>query len=149
MKDKILNIILLIIITLFVAIQFIPVKTNNPPAMSDFSGPENIEAILQRSCYDCHSNLTHWPWYSQVAPISWIISHDVQEGREYLNFSNWDSLTPKKQAHKIEEIWTEIAKGDMPLKRYLFLHRVARLSTADKEAVKNWAIPTVEEESFH
>jgi len=117
--------------------------------MSDFAGPENIKAILQRSCYNCHSNLTHWPWYSQIAPISWIISHDVQQGREHLNFSNWDSLTPKEQAHQIEEIWEEIEKGSMPLPKYLFLHRAAELSAADKEAVKNWAIPTVEEESFH
>lgn len=149
LKAKIFNIILAIIITLLFAIQFMPVKTNNPPALSDFSGPENIKAILQRSCYDCHSNLTHWPWYSQIAPISWLISHDVQEGREHLNFSTWDSYSIKKQTHKIEEIWEHVEKAEMPPKTYLYLHSKAKLSAADKEAMKNWAIPTVEEETFN
>ncbi len=148
MKSK-TSIILLSIIILIIVIQFIPVKKDNPPAFSDFEGPENIKAILKRSCYDCHSNLTRWPWYSQIAPISWLISDDVHEGREHLNFSKWDSYSSKKQANKIEEIWEHVEKGEMPIKAYLYLHSKARLSAADKEALKNWAIPTVEEESFN
>ncbi len=149
MKTKTLSTILLIIIILLIVIQFIPVKKDNPPALSDFSGPENIKTILQRSCYDCHSNLTRWPWYSQIAPISWLVSSDVHEGRSHLNFSEWNSYSPIKQTLKIENIWEEVKKGEMPLKTYLLIHSKSRLTEKDKEALKDWAIPTVEEESFH
>jgi hypothetical protein len=95
--------------------------------------------VLERSCYDCHSNETQWPWYSQVAPVSWLVHHDVVEGREHLNFSEWNQLSPDKRDHKLEEIEELVSEGDMPLAYYLPLHPAARLSEADKQAVVSWS----------
>jgi hypothetical protein len=74
----------------FIMIQFVPVNRSNPPAQGDFRGSPEVVSVLRRACYDCHSNETVWPWYSRVAPLSWVIAHDVNEGRAVLNFSTWN-----------------------------------------------------------
>lgn len=101
--------------------------------------PPHVDEILQRSCNDCHSNTTHWPWYSNVAPVSWMVVDDVNEGREHLNFSEWASYPRNDAAHALEEICEETEKGQMPMKEYLWTHRDARLSNADVRALCSWA----------
>jgi hypothetical protein len=124
----------------FVAMQLVRCSKDNPPVTGEIAAPAPVQAIFERSCYDCHSNETRWPWYSQVAPVSWLVNYDVVEGREHLNFSTWAELTPEKRAHKREEIGEHVVeKGDMPMPYYLPLHPEARLSDADKQAVKAWA----------
>jgi len=91
----------------FVALQFVPVDTSNPPATVDIEAPADVKEILQRSCYDCHSNETRWPWYFRIAPFSWLAAHDVEEGREHLNFSEWDQLSTEDQVEAMEEAWEE------------------------------------------
>ena len=86
----------------------------NPPVQADFRGLTEVVSVLRRACYDCHSNETVWPWYSRVAPVSWVIAHDVNEGRAALNFSTWNQLSPEKQAKAINESWEEVAEGKMP-----------------------------------
>ena len=95
---------------LLVIIQFVrPVKTNPPidegsTIHARARVPSEVAAILERSCSDCHSHKTRWPWYSQIAPISWLLAHDVNEGREHLNLSNWSKYNPRRAAVKQEEI---------------------------------------------
>jgi len=122
-----------------VALQLVRCERDNPPVTGEIQAPAEVKAILERACYDCHSNETVWPWYSQIAPVSWLLHHDVEEGREHLNFSEWSALPPDKRAHKLEEI-EELAveKSDMPLPYYLPLHSNARVSDADKQVLKAW-----------
>lgn len=129
---------LLIGMLVLVGIQLVPVDQMNPPAVADAELPEDVKRILERSCYDCHSNETRWPWYSQVAPVSWLVTYDVHEAREHLNFSRWDSLSSKDQAEDMEEVWEEVEEGEMPLWFYLPLHPEARLSAGDLEVLRRW-----------
>ena len=76
----------------FIAIQFVSMNRTNPPVQADFRGSPEVISVLRRACYDCYSNETVWPWYSRVAPVSWVIARDVHEGRAALNFSTWNRL---------------------------------------------------------
>jgi hypothetical protein len=123
----------------FIAIQLVPVNRTNPPAEGDFRGSAEVVSVLRRACYDCHSNETVWPWYSRIAPVSWVIAHDVNEGRASLNFSTWNQLSPEKQAEAINESWEEVAEGEMPTWYYVALHPEARLSTNDQSVLQGWS----------
>ena len=137
---KILKNTLIIVGIAILAIQLVPVDRSNPEITSDFSGPQKVKEILKRSCYDCHSNETEWPWYSYVAPVSWLVSHDVIEGREELNFSDWKHF--EKDADIIEEIYEETEEGEMPLPKYLFTHPGAKVSEEEMLILKDWARTT-------
>jgi hypothetical protein len=121
------------------AIQFVPVKQENPATRAGFEAPVRVKEILQRSCYDCHSNQTRWPWYSRVAPVSWIVAWDVSEAREEMNFSEWGRLGPERQVEMMAEIWEEVEEGEMPLWYYLPAHPDARLSSGDREILRAWS----------
>ena len=123
----------------FIIIQFVPVNRTNPPIEGDFRPPAKVVSVLRRACYDCHSNETVWPWYSRVAPVSWVIARDVHEGRAALNFSTWNRLSAKKQAEAIHESWKEVAEGEMPTWFYVALHPEARLSPADQSVLQEWS----------
>ncbi|MCL6545882.1 MAG: heme-binding domain-containing protein [Bryobacteraceae bacterium] len=90
-----------------------------------------LTALLKRSCMNCHSHQTAWPWYSNLAPASWLVASDVEEGREHLNFSEWGRLPQEKQVHALEEICEEARSGAMPPWQYRLLHPQARLSEQD------------------
>src|SRR5262245_51840129 len=112
-----------------VLIQLWPVKRTNPPVTGELAAPPEVAAILHRSCYDCHSNETRWPWYAYVAPVSWLVTHDVEKGRSNLNFSEWSSMSPKRRSRAPEKMIDNIEKGDMPLPIYLRMHDDAKLSS--------------------
>lgn len=135
---KIFKIIVLAIIAIFVIMQFIPAERTNPPVTGEISAPQNVQAVLKRACYDCHSNETVWPWYSKVSPVKFVISEHVMDGRKHLNFSEWDKYDAKRQDNKLEEAWEEIEKGAMPLKGYVPMHKEAKLSEQDKQLIKEW-----------
>ena len=97
------------------------------------------QEVLRRSCFDCHSNETRWPWYARVAPISWLLHRDVVEGRRHLIFSEWDKVPPDKRAKRIAGCWRQVQRGDMPLWFYLPLHPAAKLSSDDKALLEKWA----------
>jgi hypothetical protein len=101
--------------------------------------PREVQAILDRSCMDCHSHATRWPWYAYVAPASWLVVYDVHEAREHKNFSRWTDYPPDRQREKTEEIWEEVEEGEMPLPPYLWLHPDAKLSDADRETLRTWS----------
>ena len=96
-----------------------------------WSSPET-RALAKRACFDCHSNETYWPWYSSLAPVSWLVQHDVEGGRRHLNFSEWNQ--PQRHA---KDTVDEIQKGDMPPWYYLPMHPPARLTASEKEALIN------------
>jgi len=133
-----LRIIIIVLVILFVGIQFVPVNKTNPPVTGEINASENVMRILRTSCYDCHSNEVKWPWYSNIAPASWLVVHDVNEAREHMNFSEWQSYSAEDKADDIEEIWEEVEDGEMPLWYYLILHSEAKLSENDKVILKNW-----------
>ncbi|MDP6478729.1 MAG: heme-binding domain-containing protein [Phycisphaerales bacterium] len=120
-------------------IQFVPVKRTNPPVTETIAAPPEVMAILRRSCFDCHSNETIWPWYAYVAPASWLVVSDVDTGREELNFSEWDAYNAQRRAHKIKECGEEVAEGEMPLWIYLPTHPEARLTPEDVDAIVDWS----------
>ena len=123
----------------FIAIQFVPVSRTNAPTQGDFCGSADVVSVLRRACYDCHSNETVWPWYSRVAPLSWVIAHDVNEGRAVLNFSTWNQLSPEKQAEAMKESWEGVVEGKMPTWYYVALHPAARLSANDRSLLRAWS----------
>ena len=125
---------------MFVLIQFIPVNRTNPSSDSGFEleASARVMTILKSSCFDCHSNKTTWPIYSYVAPISWLITKDVEEGRNELNFSEWGTYSSEKQLKKRAEIWEEVLEEKMPLKIYLILHKDAKLNADQMKLLREW-----------
>ena len=127
--NKKLIIALEVIAALFVLIQDVPYgrdHTNPPVTQSVKWDSAETEALAKRACYDCHSNETVWPWYSNVAPVSWLVQHDVEEAREHMNFSEFDR--EQKHAHEAAE---EVEEGEMPLPIYLPAHPEARLTEVE------------------
>lgn len=127
---------LLILLLGYVLINLIPVNRSNPPIKREPEMPEKVKDILKRACYDCHSNEVNYPYYSYLAPASWIIAGDVANGRKHLNFSEWDINQEKKLK---EEIWEEVEKKEMPLAIYKFMHPKAKLEAIDIEMIKIWS----------
>lgn len=130
---------LIVGILLVLGIQLIPVPRENPEAVAPITVPDDVRMVLENSCYDCHSNLTEWPWYSRVAPVSWLVYKDVKKGRDELNFSEWGEYSDRRRDHKLEEVEEKVSEGEMPLKVYLPLHPEARLSDADRQTLIEWS----------
>lgn len=124
---------LFIIFALFVIIQAVPYGRNqsNPPVVREpkWDSPET-RSLAKRACFDCHGNETIWPWYTQVAPVSWLIYQDVQEGRSELNFSEWQD--GKREGEKTAKIRDQIAEGEMPPLQYRLVHPESRLTSEEK-----------------
>ena len=127
---------------IFLGMQFVPSTTipkaapPNAPHLSEVIAPQ-VGAILDRSCQDCHSSRTTWPWYSHVAPVSWIVSKHVIEGREMLDFSQWALQPPSQDVRML--ICDAVSDGRMPLPEYTVVHRSAKLSKHDVDLVCSWA----------
>jgi len=130
--------VLLGLVAVFAAAQLVPVPRSNPPVEQEVDAPPEVRAVFERSCYDCHSHATRWPWYSRVAPASWLLAYDVAEAREHLNFSTWGRYDPEERAEHREEIAEVLGEGEMPPWFYLPLHPGARLSDADLASVRGW-----------
>jgi hypothetical protein len=124
-----------------VVIQLIPYggSHTNPPAAKEpgWNSPDT-RALIRRACFDCHSNETTWPWYSHVAPVSWLVQNDVDGGRSHLNFTEWD----RPQQHA-KDVAAEVKQGDMPPWYYLPMHPAARLTDAEKQALVDGAEKTL------
>lgn len=123
---------------LLLLIQFMPVNRSNPPVQADLQAQSEVKTVFKKACYDCHSNETVWPWYSRIAPASWMIAHHVKEGRGYTNFSTWEALDADTKRYAANEIRKEVEKGRMPLKPYTVLHREAKLTDAEKQLIYAW-----------
>jgi hypothetical protein len=130
---------LLILVAALLIAQAFRIDKTNPPGKSEISADPAIHQILRRACYNCHSNETIWPWYSNVAPVSWLLASDVSEGRSHVNFSAWGAYGSNVQSHKFAAIGEEVRGGDMPPWYYTLVHAEARLSSADRDEVGKWA----------
>jgi hypothetical protein len=119
--------------------QLVPVERTNPPVEAEIVAEPEVHALLRRACYDCHSHATAWPWYAWVAPVSWLVAHDVNHAREELDFSRFESYDAKRQRKKLEELAEEVGEHEMPLWYYLPLHPEARLSDAERTRLVSWA----------
>lgn len=104
-----------------------------------YAVPAPVLRLLQNSCYDCHSNHTRYPWYNKIQPMAWYLDRHIKEGKRELNFSEFAAYIPRKAAHKLDEIITEIGEGDMPLGSYTLIHRGTRLSEAEIRLIADWA----------
>lgn len=141
---RIIKWVAIVLVVGFVGIQFIrPARTN--PATDESQTiyartqvPAEVASILDRSCRDCHSNKTDWPWYTQVTPLSWWIVNHVDHGRKDLNLSEWGKLPNDRQDRKLRQICDEVMDGQMPLSSYLPMHPQAKLSDQDKKMLCEW-----------
>lgn len=124
---------------ILVALQFWPIDRSPPPANGPLEAPGEVMAVLETSCFDCHSSETRWPWYSRIAPVSIWLAHHVEEGRENLDLSNWAAYPPDRADHKLEELIEMVEEGEMPLPSYLIVHRNARLTPDQKDLLLRWA----------
>ncbi len=148
---KVIKIILAIAGAVFIILQFIPYgrPVNQPVAGNDLlevtETPDEVKVLLKNTCYDCHSQKVAFPWYSKVAPVSWLVSSDIKEGREHLDFGIWKDYSKKEKLKLLDKIGDEVSEGNMPLKIYLAMHKEARLSQEQRDQVTQWAENLAEE----
>lgn len=135
---------------IFLVIQFVPnqlpeVTENNP---KDLLGSGLVEGematLLKTACYDCHSNETKYPWYSFVAPVSWLVAKDTREGREEVNFSYWTDIDMMDKLAILDDVYSEVEEEHMPLPIYLSMHSEAKLTPEDRQKIMEWAEVTMD-----
>ena len=133
------------LLIVFVIIQFFhpPKNTNATISAHDMTVqypiPDSVHQILKKACYDCHSNNTRYPWYNNIQPVAWWLDDHVTEGKKELNFSEFGSRTPAKQAKKLKKLAKEVQEGGMPLASYTWMHKDAILTDAEKNMLIDWA----------
>jgi len=137
------KIIGIVAITILVILQFFVKKENvsSYESIASFEKavqlPIEVSAVFKESCYDCHSNHTKYPWYASIGAVNLLIAHDIEEGKEHLNFSAWDSYPPKRQLHKLAEVYEEVEEDEMPIKAYRITH--GSLTDTQKSTILKWA----------
>ena len=138
---RIVKLIALVLLVAFVGIQFVPTKQNQSEIVpkTDFllvnNSPKNISTLLQTSCYDCHSNNTNHPWYNKIQPVTWFIEHHITDGKDELNFNEWENYSNRRRNSKLKSIINQIKDDEMPLWSYALIHRDVVLSKSEKELV--------------
>jgi hypothetical protein len=141
---KILTKIFITIIVSFILIQFVPRRNNNLSTANSKSielthyVPEDVNQILKKSCYDCHSNHTNYPWYSKIQPVSLWLNNHIDEGKDELNFSVFGNYSIRRQFHKLQEIKEQLEENEMPLSSYTIIHREAIITDSQKIAMVLW-----------
>lgn len=130
---------LLIFLSIFIVMQFIqPNKENIAVEKSlEIKAPVEVMTLLKTSCFDCHSNETTWPWYSQISPFSWVVANHVNTGRKALNLSIWESYSPEKKEEKMKAIF-RTAYAAMPLPSYIYAHEEANLTKEQRKIIRDW-----------
>jgi len=140
MVKKVIGIIVAVFVIGFIVLQLMPFGKNhdNPPVVAEPAwDSQQTKQLFQQACGDCHSNETAWPWYSNIAPVSWLVQKDVDEGRARLNVSEWG--TRRMEAHEAVEVYQE---GEMPLPIFLIMHPEARLNETDRQNLINGMLAT-------
>jgi len=141
--------ILLGVAATLLAAQLFQIDKNNPvyeksnDILSQVSAPAEVKAILKQACYDCHSYETKYPWYTNVAPLSWWIEEHIEDGRKHFNFSEWGNYDLKKKKHKLEELIEMVEEGEMPLDSYTWAHNEADLSEEQIDTLIGWTKSTM------
>ena len=145
MLRKILKVLLVLAAAGFIAIQFIRPTFTNPPVVESETlaattvVPPEVEQILTRSCNDCHSNQTFYPWYAHVTPFNWFLADHIEEGRRQLNFNRWNTYTREQKIHRLDELCEVVEEGSMPLPSYLWIHYDAKLTKSESELLCSWS----------
>jgi len=145
MIKKILKVVVILLAVAFVVIQFFRIDKAAPPVVrgetieAAVNVPPDISLILGRSCADCHSNTTYYPWYVNIQPVAWFMQDHINDGRRHFNMSVFNTYAPKKKAKKLEEICEQVESGEMPLPSYLWIHRDAVLRDTEANALCDWA----------
>jgi hypothetical protein len=130
---------------IFIGIQFFHPAKNEAATVSAqditvmYPMPDSVQRILQKACYDCHSNNTRYPWYNNIQPVAWWLHHHINEGKSELNFSEFGSRAPEKQVKKLKKITEAVQQGWMPLSSYTWIHKDAILTDAEKNLIIDWA----------
>jgi len=141
---RVLKWVLIIGVVCLVIAQFFGPAKTNPASDATQSIEARLQvtpqaaAIMDRSCNDCHSNKTRWPWYSNVAPVSWFVIDHVNEGRENINFSEWGKYSPRDSDSLLRQMCREVRAGVMPLSSYTPLHPGSKLSAEDVKTLCDW-----------
>ncbi|WP_338730952.1 heme-binding domain-containing protein [Mangrovimonas cancribranchiae] len=136
--------ILFLLLAVFVIAQFFGPEKNDgdlvtlEPFLAETNPPEDVKLILKETCFDCHSSVTRYPWYSKITPVNYWLNGHIEHGKEELDFSKWESYSAKKKAHKLEEVAELVEKKEMPLESYTWVHKEAKLSDAQIDAVVAW-----------
>jgi hypothetical protein len=140
--------LLLALVLAFIAVQFVPIAITNPafdPKLAvdrQVQVPPEVKAILDRSCKDCHSDETAWPWYTRIAPASWLLASHVRDAREQMNLSEWGAMNADAAKDVLVEVCRKVKKGKMPLASYTLIHREAALSPSDVVTLCTWSEAT-------
>jgi hypothetical protein len=141
--------IILGIVVLLVIIQFFRPEKNSSTGISEnhiskkYATPDEVKIILDKACYDCHSNNTNYPWYANFQPVAWWLDHHVDEGKGEINFDEFLTYPAKKARHKMEEVNEMVKEGEMPLNSYTWVHKDAVLTQAEKLVLAEWAVATM------
>lgn len=146
-KQKWILLSLLGIISLFALLQFTHQPLERKPVTSPIEAPENVVAILERSCYDCHSNQTDLEWFDKIAPVSWEVNKNVARAREVLNFSEWEGISEGAHLGKMWAILNMLKADKMPLKSYRLLHKEAKVTDADVEVIEDYVLSLTHQKS--
>lgn len=134
----------------FIAMQFLQPARNQSGQVSQtdivhtYVIPEQVQTLFKNACYDCHSNNTNYPWYASIQPIGWILAKDIEDGKAKLNFSEFGSLSSRRQLSRLEQIENEIIAGTMPLPAYQFMHQRARLTEEHRRLLIDWIQQTID-----
>lgn len=137
--------ILLVLLILFVIAQFFRPEKNNGNIASvdaflkETNPPDDVKVILKSSCFDCHSDVTRYPWYNNITPVNYWLAKHVNHGKEHFNISKWEGNSVKRKDHKFEELIEEVEEKEMPLKSYTWTHGDAKLTDAQIASVIDWA----------
>lgn len=143
--------VLLIVAQAFRIDKSVPEYDRSQDFLALMQAPQDVADLMRAACYDCHSYESKYPWYAEIAPVSWWVKQHINEGREHLNLSLYGSWSPKKRSHKIEECIESLKEGWMPLKSYTRGHPEARLSESQRTAISAWlaGLPDAKFESEH
>jgi hypothetical protein len=142
---KVWRIAAIVVVVALAGIQFIRPEMTNPPVDPAVGNPQQlhadpaVEKLLRAACFDCHSHETSWPWYSSLAPGSWLVARDVKVGRKHLNFSLWGKYSLDRRLTALNDIIEQVSSGEMPFRPYALLHSDARLDSSARSTIVAWA----------
>lgn len=148
---KVIKSFLIFLLIILIIIQFFRPEKNISATISandittKFAVPDDVKKILETSCYDCHSNNTNYPWYSEVQPFAWWLDGHIKDGKRGLNFSEFETYRLRKQYKRFEDINEQVKSGEMPLSSYTLIHRYAKLNNDQKLLIANWTIASMDQ----